>query len=82
MWPGSEVLSRHPHGGTGEGHENISQDSRSPGQDLNPEPPEYEAGVLTKTFSSELSSETLVDNCFALQYITEDDSELHAAVRT
>jgi hypothetical protein len=28
-------------------HEKLSQDSRSPGRDLNPEPPEYEAGVLT-----------------------------------
>jgi hypothetical protein len=26
---------------------NLSQDSRSPGRDLNPGPPEYEAGVLT-----------------------------------
>jgi hypothetical protein len=26
---------------------NLSQDSRSPGQDLNPGHPEYEAGVLT-----------------------------------
>jgi hypothetical protein len=26
---------------------NLSQDSRSPCQDLNPGPPEYEAGVLT-----------------------------------
>jgi hypothetical protein len=25
----------------------ISQDSRSPGRDLNPGPPKYEAGVLT-----------------------------------
>jgi hypothetical protein len=26
---------------------NLNQDSRSPGPDLNPGPPEYEAGVLT-----------------------------------
>jgi hypothetical protein len=26
---------------------NLSQDSRSPGRDLDPGPPEYEAGVLT-----------------------------------
>jgi hypothetical protein len=26
---------------------NLSQDSRSPGQDLDPGPPKYEAGVLT-----------------------------------
>jgi hypothetical protein len=28
-------------------HENLSQDSQSPGRDFNPGPPEYEAGVLT-----------------------------------
>jgi hypothetical protein len=27
--------------------QNLSQDSWSPGRDLNPRPPEYEAGVLT-----------------------------------
>jgi hypothetical protein len=26
---------------------NLSRDSRSPGRDLNPRPPEYESGVLT-----------------------------------
>jgi hypothetical protein len=26
---------------------NLNQDSRSPGQDMNPEPPEYEAEMLT-----------------------------------
>jgi hypothetical protein len=26
---------------------NLNQDSWSPGQDLNPRPPEYESGVLT-----------------------------------
>jgi hypothetical protein len=33
--------------GTDENHENLSNDSRSPGRDLNLGPPEYEAGVLT-----------------------------------
>jgi hypothetical protein len=33
-------------GGTEENHENLSQDSRSPGRDLNQEHPEYKAGVL------------------------------------
>jgi hypothetical protein len=28
----------------------LSQDSRSPGRDLNPGPPEYKAGVLTTMF--------------------------------
>jgi hypothetical protein len=34
-------------GETEENHENLSHNSRSPGRDLNPGPPEYEAGVLT-----------------------------------
>jgi hypothetical protein len=34
-------------GGAEENHENFSQDSWSPGRDLNPGPPEYEAGMLT-----------------------------------
>jgi hypothetical protein len=33
--------------GTEENDENLSQDSQSPGRDLNPGPPEYEAEVLT-----------------------------------
>jgi hypothetical protein len=38
-----KVLSRHLPGGTEENHGNLSQDSRSPGRDLNSEPSEYEA---------------------------------------
>jgi hypothetical protein len=34
-------------GRTEENNENLSQDSRYPGQDLNPEPPKYEAWMLT-----------------------------------
>jgi hypothetical protein len=34
-------------GVTENNHENLDQDSRSPGRDLDPEPPEYEAGTLT-----------------------------------
>jgi hypothetical protein len=34
-------------GGTEENHEKLSQVRRFPGRDLNPVPPEYEAGVLT-----------------------------------
>jgi hypothetical protein len=45
-WPNCEVLSRHLPGRTEGNHENLSQDSRSPGRDLNPGCPEYE-GVLT-----------------------------------
>jgi hypothetical protein len=42
------VLSRHLFGATEENHEKtLSQDSRSPGLDLNSVLPEYEAGVLT-----------------------------------
>jgi hypothetical protein len=41
-----KVISRYLPGGTDEKHEYPSQDSQSPGRDLNPESPEYEAGVL------------------------------------
>jgi hypothetical protein len=51
-WPNFKVglLSQLSHWGTEENSKttkNFSQDSRSPGRDLNPEPPECEAGVLT-----------------------------------
>jgi hypothetical protein len=42
-----KVLSRHLPGGTEKTHKNHSQDSLSPGRNLNSEPPEYEAGVLS-----------------------------------
>jgi hypothetical protein len=42
-----KVLSRLFAGGTEETTKSVSQDIRSPGRDLNPEPPEYEAEVLT-----------------------------------
>jgi hypothetical protein len=42
-----KVLLRYLPGGTEENHENLSQDNRSPGRDLGPGTPEYEAGVLT-----------------------------------
>jgi hypothetical protein len=38
-----KALSRHLAGGTEEDHENLSEDLRSPGRDLNPGPPKYEA---------------------------------------
>jgi hypothetical protein len=40
---------------------NLSQSSRSPDRDINPEPPEYEAHVnhLTTTFGSALSFQLL-----------------------
>jgi hypothetical protein len=41
-----KVLSRNLPGGTEEKHENLSQDSWPPSRDLNPGPPEYEAGVV------------------------------------
>jgi hypothetical protein len=50
------VLSRHLSGGTEENHEK-PHNSRSPGRDSNPGPPEYEAGVLTTR--SRLSVEQL-----------------------
>jgi hypothetical protein len=40
-------LSRHLPGRTEENHEQLSQDSRSPSQDLNAGPQEYEAGVVS-----------------------------------
>jgi hypothetical protein len=38
-------LSRHSPGEIEENQEIFSQDSWSPGRDLHPEPPEYEAGL-------------------------------------
>jgi hypothetical protein len=46
-WPNFKVLSRHSPGGTEDNHENRSEVSRSSDRDLNPGPPESEAGVLT-----------------------------------
>jgi hypothetical protein len=40
------ILSYYLPGATEENHKNLSQDSRSPGQDLNPRSPKYKAGVL------------------------------------
>jgi hypothetical protein len=37
------VLSQHLPGGTEKNHKNTCQDSQSPGSDLNPKPPKYEA---------------------------------------
>jgi hypothetical protein len=45
-WPDFKVLSQLFPGVTEENHE-TSKDSRSPGPDLNPGNPEYEAGVST-----------------------------------
>jgi hypothetical protein len=42
-----EELCQHLPGGTEESHEKITQDIRPPDQYLNPETPEYEAGLLT-----------------------------------
>jgi hypothetical protein len=42
-----QLLPRHLPGGTGENHENLSNNSRSPVRDFNPGPPEYETGVLS-----------------------------------
>jgi hypothetical protein len=43
---------------------NLSQDSRSPGRDLNPGPPEYEAGVLTTR--SQCSVQQVIASCKVL----------------
>jgi hypothetical protein len=45
--PNFKVLSRYLPVGPEENHKNLSQDSGSPGRDLNPGPRKYEAGVLT-----------------------------------
>jgi hypothetical protein len=45
-WPNFKILCLRSPGGNEEYHENFNQHRRSNGQDLNPGPPEYEAGVL------------------------------------
>jgi hypothetical protein len=50
LWPYLTVLSPQLPGVTEKNHENSSQVSRSPEEDFNPGPREYEAGVLTTTF--------------------------------
>jgi hypothetical protein len=53
LWPNFKVLSLHSPGGTEKNHENVSQDSRFSGRDVNPRPPKYEALMLiTKPQSS------------------------------
>jgi hypothetical protein len=42
---GTKILSWHLHGETKEIMKRLSEDSCCPSQDLNPGPPEYEAGV-------------------------------------
>jgi hypothetical protein len=44
-WPNLKVQLQHLPGGTEQDHL-TSQDSQSPGRDLNPGPPEYEVGLL------------------------------------
>jgi hypothetical protein len=46
-WPSFKVLLWHLPGGTEENHIKLNWDSQFPGQDFNPEPPEYKVGVLT-----------------------------------
>jgi hypothetical protein len=46
-WPNFKVLSRYLPGGLRKTTKNLTQDSRSPGRDLNPRPPEFEARLLT-----------------------------------
>jgi hypothetical protein len=41
-WPNFKVLFQRLPGGTEESQENLSQDRRYPGRDLNPRPPEYD----------------------------------------
>jgi hypothetical protein len=44
-WAATKVLPRHSPGWTAENYEN-AQDSRSPGRDLNPGPPEYDVRLV------------------------------------
>jgi hypothetical protein len=46
-WPNLRYYPGIRLGGLRKTTKNLSQGSRSPGRDLNPGPPEYEAGVLT-----------------------------------
>jgi hypothetical protein len=46
-WPNFMVLAQHFPGGTEESTGNLSQERPSLGRDLNPGPPECEAGLLT-----------------------------------
>jgi hypothetical protein len=59
-----KVLSRHSLEGVRKTTEILSQDSRFPGRDLNPEPPEYETGAMTTRLRSSLSlqKQTSTDN--------------------
>jgi hypothetical protein len=52
-WPSFRTLYQHLPEGTEEKHEK-PQDSRSPGLDLNPGPPKYEAWLLTTTLVARL----------------------------
>jgi hypothetical protein len=47
IWSNFTALSQNLPEGTEEKHENLSQNFQSSGRDLDPEPLEYEAGVLT-----------------------------------
>jgi hypothetical protein len=47
LWPNFKELYQHSCRGAEENQENFSQDRRFPGRDINPVPPEYEAGVFT-----------------------------------
>jgi hypothetical protein len=42
-----KTLTQYSPDRTAENHENLSQDTRFPGRDLNQRPPQYKAGVLT-----------------------------------
>jgi hypothetical protein len=48
---------------------NLSQHSRSPGRDLNPGPPEYEAGVLTTRTLSLVISLPVTAQCCLKRHI-------------
>jgi hypothetical protein len=48
---------------------NISQDNRSPGRDLNPGPPEYDAGMLTTKLRRSVSSARYLIDLFISDFL-------------
>jgi hypothetical protein len=46
-WPTFKTLSRHLLGSSEENRDKSQTDSRSPGRNSNPGPPEFESGMLT-----------------------------------
>jgi hypothetical protein len=76
-WPNLRYYPRMCLEGLRKTTKHLSQDSRSPGRDLNPGPPEYEAGVLTTRSRHSVCG--LVDIDFTLMMEAESSSETSAS---